>query len=132
MASADEPILDLSNLESLKEDPICERVALNVQRLRGKCHLSPDALARQCAVSRATLAQIESGRSVPSIKVLCMIAKGMKVSLAAFLDHRAFEGIAVLSVSQSKRQRCGCQPDIVPVRHGRVSPSVSPNFMNCA
>jgi DNA-binding Lrp family transcriptional regulator len=33
--------------------------------------LSLDALARQCGVSRAMLAQIESGRSVPSIKVLC-------------------------------------------------------------
>jgi transcriptional regulator with XRE-family HTH domain len=54
-------------------------------------------------VSRAMLAQIESGRSVPSIKVLCKIAKGLKVSVAAFLEHRAFEGVAVLSASQSKR-----------------------------
>lgn len=39
------------------------------------------------------LAQIESGRSVPSIKVLCKIAKGLKVSVAAFLEDRAFEGV---------------------------------------
>jgi transcriptional regulator with XRE-family HTH domain len=103
LASADEPVLDLNNLESLEEDPICERVAQNLQRLRGKRHLSLDALARQCGVSRAMLAQIESGRSVPSIKVLCKIAKGLKVSVAAFLEHRAFEGVAVLSASQSKR-----------------------------
>lgn len=49
------------------------------------------------------LAQIESGRSVPSIKVLCKIAKGLKVSVTALLEHRAFEGVAVLSASQSKR-----------------------------
>ena len=41
--------------------------------------------------------------SVPSIKVLCKIAKGLKVSVAAFLEHRAFAGVAVLSASQSKR-----------------------------
>lgn len=103
LASTDEPEVDLNSLEALDEDPICERVAQNLQRLRGKRHLSLDALARQCGVSRAMLAQIESGRSVPSIKVLCKIAKGLKVSVAAFLEHRAFEGVAVLSVSQSKR-----------------------------
>ena len=93
----------MNNLEPLEEDPICERVAQNLQRLRGKRHLSLDALARQCGLSRAMLAQIESGRSVPSIKVLCKIANGLKVSVAAFLEHRAFEGVAVLSASQSER-----------------------------
>ncbi len=103
LASTDEPVLDLNNLQTLEEDPIGTRVAQNLQRLRGKHHLSLDALARQCGVSRAMLAQIESGRSVPSIKVLCKIAKGLKVSVAAFLEHRAFEGVAVLSASRSKR-----------------------------
>jgi transcriptional regulator with XRE-family HTH domain len=103
LASSDEPEVKLNHLEALDEDPICERVAQNLQRLRGKRHLSLDALARQCGVSRAMLAQIESGRSVPSIKVLCKIAKGLKVSVAAFLEHRAFEGVAVLAASQSKR-----------------------------
>ena len=103
LASADEPGLDLNHLESAEQDPIGERVSQNLQRLRAKRHLSLDALARQCGVSRAMLAQIESGRSVPSIKVLCKIAKGLKVSVAAFLEHRAFEGVAVLSASQSKR-----------------------------
>lgn len=103
LASADEPVLDLNTLESLEEDPICERVAQNLQRLRSKRHLSLDALARLCGVSRAMLAQIESGRSVPSIKVLCKIVKGLKVSVAVFLEHRAFEDVAVLSASQSKR-----------------------------
>jgi transcriptional regulator with XRE-family HTH domain len=75
-------------------------------RIFNACAAAPsvlDALARLCGVSRAMLAQIESGRSVPSIKVLCKIAKGLKVSVAAFLEHRAFEGVAVLSASQSKR-----------------------------
>jgi transcriptional regulator with XRE-family HTH domain len=103
LVSADEPVLDLNHLDPQDEDANCERVAQNLQRLRSKRLLSLDALARLCGVSRAMLAQIESGRSVPSIKVLCKIAKGLKVSVAAFLEHRAFEGVAVLSASQSKR-----------------------------
>src|SRR5690606_19854761 len=82
---------DCSNAD---DDVIGPRVASNLQRLRNKRYLSMDALARLTGVSRAMLAQIESGRSVPSIKVLCKIAKGLKVSVAAFLDDRAFEGVA--------------------------------------
>lgn len=85
------------------DDLIGQRVAHNLLRLRGKRNLSLDALARISGVSRAMLAQIESGRSVPSIKVLCKIAQGLKVSVAAFLDDRAFTGVAVLSAQQSKR-----------------------------
>ncbi|MDU8357497.1 MULTISPECIES: helix-turn-helix domain-containing protein [Pseudomonas syringae group] len=91
---------DCNNSE---DDVIGPRVANNLQRLRSKRHLSMDALARLTGVSRAMLAQIESGRSVPSIKVLCKIARGLKVSVAAFLDDRAFEGVAVLPAQQSKR-----------------------------
>lgn len=86
-----------------EDDVIGERVAQNLQRLRGKRHLSLDALARVSGVSRAMLAQIECGRSVPSIKVLHKIAKGLKVSVAAFLDSRAFEGVEVLPARESKR-----------------------------
>lgn len=85
------------------DDAIGQCVALNLQRLRSKRYLSLDALARASGVSRAMLAQIESGRSVPSIKVLCKIAKGLKVSVAAFLENRAFEGVELLPAQQSKR-----------------------------
>lgn len=92
-----------SEYSSAEEDVIGERVALNLQRLRSKRYLSLDALARLSGVSRAMLAQIESGRSVPSIKVLCKIAKGLKVSVAAFLETRAFEGVELLPARDSKR-----------------------------
>ncbi|MFZ6045360.1 helix-turn-helix domain-containing protein [Pseudomonas sp. CR3202] len=85
------------------DDPIGQRVASNLLRLRSKRNLSLDGLSRVSGVSRAMLAQIESGRSVPSIKVLCKIAQGLKVSVAAFLDDRAFDGVAVLPARQSKR-----------------------------
>ncbi|TDV72731.1 helix-turn-helix domain-containing protein [Pseudomonas sp. LP_7_YM] len=99
----DEAVFDPKDGSGAEEDPIGQRVALNLQRLRSKRYLSLDALARICGVSRAMLAQIESGRSVPSIKVLCKIAKGLKVSVAAFLENRAFEGVEVLPAQQSKR-----------------------------
>jgi transcriptional regulator with XRE-family HTH domain len=92
-----------NDCSSADDDVIGPRVASNLQRLRNKRYLSMDALARLTGVSRAMLAQIESGRSVPSIKVLCKIAKGLKVSVAAFLDDRAFEGVALLPAQQSKR-----------------------------
>ncbi|MEP9315983.1 XRE family transcriptional regulator [Pseudomonas sp. LABIM340] len=85
------------------DDPIGERVASNLLRLRAKRNLSLDGLARLCGVSRTMLAQIESGRSVPSIKVLSKIAQGLKVSVAAFLDDRAFDGVAMLPARDSKR-----------------------------
>ncbi|MDB5981847.1 MAG: hypothetical protein JWQ69_2862 [Pseudomonas sp.] len=85
------------------DDSIGQRVAQNLQRLRSKRYLSMDALARVSGVSRAMLAQIESGRSVPSIKVLCKIASGLKVSVAAFLEDRAFEGVELLPAKHSKR-----------------------------
>jgi transcriptional regulator with XRE-family HTH domain len=88
---------------NVDDDSIGQRVAQNLQRLRSKRDLSLDALARSCGVSRAMLAQIESGRSVPSIKVLCKIARGLKVSVAAFLENRAFEGVELLPAQQSKR-----------------------------
>jgi transcriptional regulator with XRE-family HTH domain len=94
--------LDTRNADTAA-DPIGQRVASNLQRLRSKRLLSLDGLARTSGVSPAMLAQIETGRSVPSIKVLCKIAKGLKVSVAAFLEHREFEGVAVLPARESKR-----------------------------
>jgi transcriptional regulator with XRE-family HTH domain len=103
-ASPESPTSEtLPPAHALEDDLIGQRVANNLVRLRSKRQLSLDALARLSGVSRAMLAQIESGRSVPSIKVLCKIAQGLKVSVAAFLDDRAFSGVALLPAAESKR-----------------------------
>ncbi len=94
---------EFNSPEHTDDDLVGQRVALNLQRLRAKRQLSLDATARASGVSRAMLAQIESGRSVPSIKVLCKIAKALKVSVAAFLEQREFDGVAVLPARESKR-----------------------------
>ena len=68
--STELPAVEFDTTPGTPEDPIGERVASNLLRLRAKRNLSLDGLARLCGVSRTMLAQIESGRSVPSIKVL--------------------------------------------------------------
>jgi transcriptional regulator with XRE-family HTH domain len=78
-------------------------VGVNLARLRAERQLSLDALARASGVSRAMLAQIESARSVPSIKVLHKIAGALKVSVAAFLRRHATNGIEFLAADQSTR-----------------------------
>lgn len=103
LATSDEPQIALPEIAGPDDDGIGQRVANNLQRLRAKRQLSLDALARASGVSRAMLAQIESGRSVPSIRVLCKIAHGLKVSVAAFLEQRECEGVTVLPARHSKR-----------------------------
>jgi transcriptional regulator with XRE-family HTH domain len=78
-------------------------VCVNLARLRAERQLSLDALARASGVSRAMLAQIESARSVPSIKVLCKIAAALRVSVAAFLRRHAVGGFEHLPAARAAR-----------------------------
>ena len=68
------------------DDPIAERISHNVRRLRDKRQLSLETLAHTSGVRRALIAQIEAGRSLPSVKVLSKIAGALKVSIAELLD----------------------------------------------
>ncbi|WP_233803293.1 helix-turn-helix domain-containing protein [Paraburkholderia sp. HP33-1] len=84
-------------------DALEQLVGVNLARLRAERQLSLDALARASGVSRAMLAQIESARSVPSIKVLCKVAAALKVSVAAFLRRHATNGFEHLPAERSVR-----------------------------
>ena len=103
LVTSDEPPLSLPEAVAHEDDGIGQRVASNLQLLRAKRQLSLDALARASGVSRAMLAQVESARSVPSIRVLCKIARGLKVSVAAFLEQRECAGVTLLPARDSKR-----------------------------
>lgn len=85
------------------ENDIEHLVANNLARLRSLRNLSLDALARLSGVSRAMLAQIESGRSMPSIRVLHRVASALQVSVPAFLRDFAVEGIQLLPAEKSSR-----------------------------
>ena len=84
-------------------DALEQLVGVNLARLRAERQLSLDALARASGVSRAMLAQIESARSVPSIKVLCKVAAALRVSVAAFLRRHATNGFEHLPAERSAR-----------------------------
>ncbi|MCC8394034.1 XRE family transcriptional regulator [Paraburkholderia sp. MMS20-SJTR3] len=84
-------------------DALEHLVGVNLARLRAERQLSLDALARASGVSRAMLAQIESARSVPSIKVLCKVAAALRVSVAAFLRRHATNGFEHLPAERSAR-----------------------------
>ncbi len=58
--STELPAVEFDATPGTTEDPIGERVASNLLRLRAKRNLSLDGLARLCGVSRTMLAQIES------------------------------------------------------------------------
>ena len=68
------------------DDPIAQRISHNLQRLRDKRQLTLEALAQASGVRRAMIAQIEAGRSFPSVKVLSKVAAALSVSIAEFLD----------------------------------------------
>ncbi len=84
-------------------DTLEHLVGVNLARLRAERQLSLDALARASGVSRAMLAQVESARSVPSIKVLCKVAAALKVSVAAFLRRHALNGFEHLPAERARR-----------------------------
>jgi transcriptional regulator with XRE-family HTH domain len=84
-------------------DGLEQLVGLNLTRLRSERQLSLDGLARLSGVSRAMLAQIESARSVPSIKVLSKIAAALKVSVSAFLRRYAVHGFEHLPADRAAR-----------------------------
>lgn len=84
-------------------DTLEHLVGVNLARLRAERQLSLDALARASGVSRAMLAQVESARSVPSIKVLCKVAAALKVSVAAFLRRHAVNGFEHLPAERAPR-----------------------------
>ncbi|MCG5072850.1 helix-turn-helix domain-containing protein [Paraburkholderia tagetis] len=85
-------------------DALEHLVGVNLARLRAERQLSLDALARASGVSRAMLAQVESARSVPSIKVLCKVAAALKVSVSAFLRRHAVIGFEHLPADRASRR----------------------------
>ena len=78
-------------------------VAANLARMRAKRALSLDALARLSGVSRAMLAQVESGKSVPSIRLLHRVALALEVSVPAFLREESIASVELLPAQLARR-----------------------------
>jgi transcriptional regulator with XRE-family HTH domain len=75
---------------------LTRRVADNLRALRKQRDLSLDDLAARSGVSRATLSQIETSKTNPTIAILWKIAAGLGIPFAALLGEERVERLRVL------------------------------------
>lgn len=69
-----------------EDDVIALGIGKVLRELRKQRDLSLNELAQLCGVSRSMLSQMETGRSVPSVLVLCKIARSFDVPVTVFLN----------------------------------------------
>lgn len=75
---------------------LTRRVADNLRTLRKQRELSLDDLAARSGVSRATLSQVETSKTNPTIAILWKIAAGLGVPFASLLGEERVERMRVL------------------------------------
>lgn len=75
---------------------LTRRVADNLRLLRKQRDLSLDELAARSGVSRATLSQVETSKTNPTIAILWKIAAGLGVPFASLLGEERVERVRVL------------------------------------
>ncbi len=75
---------------------LTRRVADNLRALRKQRDLSLDDLAARSGVSRASLSQIETSKTNPTIAILWKIAAGLGVPFASLLGEERVERVRVL------------------------------------
>lgn len=68
-----------------EEDSFAKDIGKNLRELRKRRDLSLNDLAQLSGVSRSMLSQMETGRSIPSVLVLCKIARSLEVPVTFFL-----------------------------------------------
>jgi transcriptional regulator with XRE-family HTH domain len=73
---------------AVSPEPIGERLASNLRRLRLERGLTLEALALKCAVSRAMISKVERGEGVPTATVLGKLALGLEVGLSQLVGDR--------------------------------------------
>lgn len=81
---------------------LTRRVADNLRALRKRRELSLDELATRSGVSRATLSQIETCKTNPTIAILWKIAAGLGVPFASLLGNEEVERVRVLRRGDSQ------------------------------
>ncbi|MFM8333278.1 MAG: helix-turn-helix domain-containing protein [Candidatus Methylumidiphilus sp.] len=79
------PIPEPQSLPVQEEDSIALGIGKVLRELRRQRDLSLNELAQLSGVSRSMLSQMETGRSVPSVLVLCKIARSFDVPVTVFL-----------------------------------------------
>ncbi|MED3622762.1 helix-turn-helix domain-containing protein [Neobacillus thermocopriae] len=79
---------------------IQEVIANNLAQIRKTRGLSLDKVAELTGVSKAMLAQIENGKSNPTVTTLWKIANGLQVSFSAFLKETEKPQIEKININQ--------------------------------
>ncbi|BBF92174.1 hypothetical protein BLTE_08590 [Blastochloris tepida] len=77
-------------------------VGANVRRIRTRRGLSLERLAHLSGVSRAMLGQIETGKSVPTIKILWKVASALAMPFAALTAAQGPAPVVVMRRDDSK------------------------------
>jgi transcriptional regulator with XRE-family HTH domain len=82
----------LSTIRSMKPEPIYKQIGGIVRALRRRADKPQDALAGQLGISRATLANIETGRQRILVHQLYAIARALNVKLTDLLPPALANG----------------------------------------
>lgn len=69
-------------------DDLRERISRSLRREREAAGISVSELARRAGVSKATVSQLESGSTGPSVETLWAIADALGLPFAAFVEER--------------------------------------------
>lgn len=69
-------------------DDLRERISRSLRRERETAGISVSELARRAGVSKATVSQLESGSTGPSVETLWAIADALGLPFAAFVEER--------------------------------------------
>lgn len=84
-----------------EEGTMAKSIGKVLHEMRKKKELSLNDLARLSGVSRSMLSQVETGRSIPSVFILCKIAHTFDVPVTAFLTAEEEERPSLLSAEET-------------------------------
>jgi len=95
------PLAAVENLNAREEDSIAQGIGKVLRELRKQKELSLNDLAHRSGVSRSMLSQMETGRSIPSVLVLCKIARSFDVPVTVFLKAEGSENPSFISADET-------------------------------
>lgn len=116
---------ELTGGDEIGAAELTRRVAENVRAVRKVRGYSLDDLAARSGVSRASLSQIETAKTNPTIAILWKIASGLGVPFAALLGDERVERVRVLRRGDQQVLRSAdARMESRPLMPAGASPSV--------
>ncbi len=105
--------IDLLNIFASKNNSIKKTQKLLIYNIKAYCHsnrIKDIDFARSIKVTRQYISQIENGKKVPSLDVICSIAKEMNISVGMLLSAKypftySLETATLLSAIDNKSEK---------------------------